>query len=101
MISDRNSLIRSDLRIPMAILAYGVNYRTAPVAVRERIAFPEETLAAALNQERDTIVDVVEPYLLSAGLLKRTARGRKATRAAYQHMSRVKEQPLELFTAPT
>jgi len=58
-----------------------------------------DALAAALNEERDTIVDVVEPYLLSAGLLKRTARGRKATRQAYQHMSQMKDQPVELFAA--
>ena len=58
-----------------------------------------EALAAALNEERDTIVDVVEPYLLSAGLLKRTARGRKATRLAYQHVSHLKGQSLELFAA--
>ena len=58
-----------------------------------------EALAAALNEERDTIVDVVEPYLLSVGLLKRTARGRKATRLAYQHVSHLKEQSLELFAA--
>ncbi|MBI3458051.1 MAG: Holliday junction branch migration DNA helicase RuvB [Candidatus Rokubacteria bacterium] len=58
-----------------------------------------EALAAALNEERDTIVDVVEPYLLSAGLLKRTARGRKATRLAYQHVAGLKSQPLELFAA--
>lgn len=57
-----------------------------------------DALAAALNEERDTIVDVVEPYLLSAGLLKRTARGRKATRLAYEHMSSKKAQP-ELFNA--
>jgi len=56
-----------------------------------------EALAAALNEERDTIVDIVEPFLLSAGLLKRTARGRKATRLAYQHMSSLKAEPLELF----
>jgi Holliday junction DNA helicase RuvB len=60
-----------------------------------------EALAAALNEERDTIVDVVEPYLLSAGLLKRTARGRKATRLAYQHCASLKSQDLELFSAPT
>ena len=60
-----------------------------------------EALAAALNEEPDTIVDVVEPYLLSAGLLKRTARGRKVTRAAYQHVAQLKEQPLELFAAST
>ncbi|MBI3323039.1 MAG: Holliday junction branch migration DNA helicase RuvB, partial [Candidatus Omnitrophica bacterium] len=57
-----------------------------------------EALAAALNEERDTIVDIVEPYLLSAGLLKRTARGRKATRLAYQHLAAVKSEPLELFS---
>ena len=56
-----------------------------------------EALAATLNEERDTIVDVVEPYLLSIGLLKRTARGRKATRLAYQHFANLKNQPLELF----
>ena len=60
-----------------------------------------EALAAALNEERDTIVDVVEPYLLSAGFLKRTARGRKATRLAYQHVAALKDQPVELFAAPT
>ena len=49
-----------------------------------------DALAAALNEERDTIVDVVEPYLLSAGFLKRTARGRKATRLAYQHVAGLK-----------
>ncbi len=58
-----------------------------------------EALAATLNEERDTIVDVVEPYLLSVGLLKRTARGRKATRLAYQHFANLKDQPLELFAA--
>ena len=57
-----------------------------------------DALAAALNEERDTIVDVVEPYLLSAGLLKRTARGRKMTRLAYQHMAQLKQEPLDLFT---
>jgi Holliday junction DNA helicase RuvB len=51
-----------------------------------------EALAAALNEERDTIADVVEPYLLSAGLIKRTARGRKATRLAYQHVSNLGAQ---------
>ena len=58
-----------------------------------------EALAASLNEERDTIVDVVEPYLLSAGLLKRTARGRKATRLAYQHVAGLKDKPLELFAS--
>jgi len=56
-----------------------------------------EALAAALNEERDTIVDLVEPYLLSAGLLKRTAKGRKVTRLAYEHFASLKPETLELF----
>ncbi len=45
-----------------------------------------ETLAASVGEERDTIMDVVEPYLLQLGFLDRTPRGRVATRAAYQHL---------------
>ena len=45
-----------------------------------------ETLAATLQDERDTIEDVVEPYLLMLGFLNRTPRGRIATRGAYEHL---------------
>lgn len=45
-----------------------------------------ETLAAALAEEPDTIMDVVEPYLLQLGFLGRTPRGRIATRRAYEHL---------------
>ena len=58
-----------------------------------------EALAAGLNEEPDTIVDVVEPYLLSAGLLKRTARGRKVTRLAYQHFADLKAKDMPLFAS--
>ncbi len=44
-----------------------------------------ESLAAALSEERGTIEDVIEPYLLQQGYLMRTARGRMATRSAWQH----------------
>ena len=44
-----------------------------------------ESLAAALSEERSTIEDVIEPYLLQQGYLMRTARGRMATRSAWQH----------------
>ncbi len=44
-----------------------------------------ESLAAALGEERGTIEDVVEPFLIQRGFLSRTARGRVATRLAYQH----------------
>ncbi|MCL7453155.1 MAG: Holliday junction branch migration DNA helicase RuvB [Anaerolineae bacterium] len=45
-----------------------------------------ETIAAALSEEPDTIMDVVEPYLLQLGFLDRTPRGRIATRRAYHHL---------------
>lgn len=45
-----------------------------------------ETLAAALGEPRDTIEDVIEPYLLQQGFLGRTPRGRIATRKAYEHL---------------
>jgi holliday junction DNA helicase RuvB len=44
-----------------------------------------ESLAAALGEERGTIEDVIEPYLIQQGFIMRTARGRVATRSAYQH----------------
>ena len=44
-----------------------------------------ESLAAALSEERGTIEDVIEPYLLQQGYLMRTARGRMATRSAWEH----------------
>jgi Holliday junction DNA helicase RuvB len=44
-----------------------------------------DNLAAAIGEERDTIEDVLEPYLIQQGYLQRTSRGRIATRLAYQH----------------
>ncbi|HBG60366.1 MAG: Holliday junction DNA helicase RuvB [Omnitrophica WOR_2 bacterium GWF2_38_59] len=45
-----------------------------------------EALAATLNEEVDTIVDVVEPYLLKIGFLRRTSRGRELTKTAVKHI---------------
>jgi Holliday junction DNA helicase RuvB len=45
-----------------------------------------ETVAAAVSEEADTIMDVVEPYLLQLGFLDRTPRGRVATQRAYEHL---------------
>ncbi len=45
-----------------------------------------ESLAATLNEESDTIVDVVEPFLLKIGFIKRTPRGREVTERAYKHL---------------
>ena len=47
-----------------------------------------ETLAAAIGEEKDTIEDVYEPFLIQAGFLQRTPRGRVATNLAYEHFGR-------------
>jgi Holliday junction DNA helicase RuvB len=54
------------------------NYGGGPVGV--------ETLAAALSEQRDTIEEVIEPYLLQQGLLQRTPRGRMLTAAGFRHL---------------
>ena len=48
-----------------------------------------ETLAASIGEERDTIEDVYEPFLIQEGYLARTPKGRMATPAAYEHFARV------------
>ena len=45
-----------------------------------------ETLASAISEERDTIEDIYEPFLMQKGFLDRTPRGRVATKRAYQHL---------------
>jgi len=47
-----------------------------------------ETLAASLNEDAETVMDVWEPYLLQLGFLDRTPRGRVATRLAHEHLGR-------------
>ena len=54
------------------------NYGGGPVGL--------ETLAAAVGEESITIEDVYEPYLMQIGFLNRTARGRCATKLAYDHL---------------
>ncbi|MFO7623495.1 MAG: Holliday junction DNA helicase RuvB C-terminal domain-containing protein, partial [Anaerolineales bacterium] len=44
------------------------------------------TISASISEEPDTIMDVVEPYLLQLGFLERTPQGRVATRLAYEHL---------------
>jgi holliday junction DNA helicase RuvB len=73
---DRNGLDGMDRRYLRCIAE---NYGGGPVGV--------ETVAAALGDERDVIEEVVEPYLIQAGFLQRTARGRLLTRAAFGHLN--------------
>ncbi len=54
------------------------NYNGGPVGL--------STIAASVSEEPDTIMDVVEPYLLQLGFLERTSQGRQATRRAYEHI---------------
>ena len=63
-----------DRRLLLAIIE---KFNGGPVGV--------ENLAAAIGEERDTIEDVIEPYLIQQGYLMRTPRGRVATANVYKH----------------
>jgi Holliday junction DNA helicase RuvB len=56
-----------------------------------------ETISSAINEERDTIEDVYEPYLIQCGYINRTPRGRVATKLAYAHFGM--RQPPETQTS--
>src|SRR5437868_9144514 len=64
----------------MLLLAIIDNYKGGPVGV--------ETLAALTAEERTTIEDFIEPYLMQIGLLERTPRGRKVTHKTYKHLGK-------------
>ncbi len=72
---DERGLDRLDREILKAIC---VKFDGGPVGL--------STLAVAVEEEQDTIEDVYEPFLLQQGLIKRTARGRTATAAAFEHL---------------
>jgi len=57
------------------------------------------TLAVSVGEETETVEDVYEPFLLQLGLLKRTPRGREATRAAWAHLGEEPPGPTGLFGA--
>lgn len=67
-------------------------YRGGPAGI--------EALAATLGEEIDTLVDVVEPFLLQSGLIVRTRQGRRATAAAYAHLARVLPEKFIGVTPP-
>ena len=72
---DRLGLDDVDRRVLRAIIE---KFSGGPVGLN--------TIAAAISEEADTIMDVVEPYLLQLGFLDRTPQGRVATRTAYAHL---------------
>lgn len=54
-----------------------------------------ETLAAALNEEKDTIEDVYEPYLIQEGFLDRTPRGRQATKLSFEYFGKKRPDSMQ------
>jgi Holliday junction DNA helicase RuvB len=64
----------------MLLLALIDKFSGGPVGI--------ETLAAAIGEEKDTIEDVYEPFLIQAGFIQRTPRGRMATPLACEHFGR-------------
>jgi holliday junction DNA helicase RuvB len=73
---DRLGLDEMDRRVLNTII---VKYNGGPVGL--------STIAASISEEPDTIMDVVEPYLLQLGFLERTSQGRVATQHAYEHLN--------------
>ncbi|MCW4151841.1 Holliday junction branch migration DNA helicase RuvB [Halomonas sp. 18H] len=71
---DHHGLDHMDRRLLLAMIE---KFDGGPVGV--------DSLAAAIGEERDTIEDVIEPYLIQQGLMMRTARGRVVTRQAWHH----------------
>ncbi|KAF1683986.1 Holliday junction branch migration DNA helicase RuvB [Veillonella sp. R32] len=72
---DQIGLDRIDRRVLRAIID---KFQGGPVGI--------DTIAASISEERDTIEDVYEPYLMQLGFLVRTSRGRMATQLAYDHL---------------
>jgi Holliday junction DNA helicase RuvB len=72
---DRQGLMNLDRKFLQTIIHF---YKGGPVGL--------EAIAATLQEESETLVDMVEPFLLKIGFLNRTSAGRKATERAYQHL---------------
>jgi Holliday junction DNA helicase RuvB len=72
---DKKGLTNLDRSYLKTIIEF---YKGGPVGI--------EAIAATLQEETDTLVDVVEPYLLKIGLIIRTSSGRKASEVAYKHL---------------
>ncbi len=78
---DARGLDKMDRKILLTILE---KFNGGPVGL--------DTLAVAVNEEKDTLEDVYEPFLIQEGFLDRTPRGRKATRLAQEHLGKIVPQ---------
>ncbi len=72
---DEAGLTKLDRSYLRTVIEY---YQGGPVGI--------EAIAATLQEETDTLVDVIEPFLLKIGMIMRTSSGRKASEAAYRHL---------------
>jgi Holliday junction DNA helicase RuvB len=72
---DSKGLTHLDRRYLKTVIEY---YNGGPVGI--------EAISATLQEETDTLVDVVEPYLLKIGMITRTSSGRKAAQSSYEHL---------------
>jgi Holliday junction DNA helicase RuvB len=79
---DAQGLTDLDRRYLRTVIQF---YRGGPVGI--------EAIAATLQEETDTLVDIVEPYLLKIGFIVRTSSGRKASESAYRHLGLTLPQP--------
>jgi Holliday junction DNA helicase RuvB len=90
---DRQGFDQMDRRLLLAIME---KFSGGPVGI--------DNLAAALGEEKDTLEDVIEPFLIQQGFIMRTPRGRVATQAAYRHFGLKPKAGspgnLDLFTEP-
>ncbi|HXS14513.1 MAG TPA: Holliday junction DNA helicase RuvB C-terminal domain-containing protein, partial [Candidatus Saccharimonadales bacterium] len=83
---DEAGLDKSDTRFLLSIIE---KHAGGPVGV--------ETLASTLSEDVNTIEDVIEPFLMQIGFLKKTARGRVATELAYKHLGKAWKRQAELL----
>ena len=77
---DKNGLDEMDNRILTTIID---KFKGGPVGIT--------TIATACGEERDTIEEVYEPFLIQEGYIMRTPRGREVTQRAYEHLGRIKQ----------
>ena len=85
---DKNGFDHMDRRLLMTMIE---KFEGGPVGI--------DSLAAAISEERDTIEDVLEPYLIQQGFIMRTPRGRVVTQYAYRHFGiKPSEQMKDLFS---
>ena len=85
---DNNGLDEMDIRILRTIVE---KFKGGPVGL--------STIATAVSEEKDTIEEVYEPFLIKEGYLKRTARGRQATELAYKHLGVIpSHKNMDLFS---